>query len=168
MAPSRALSTRAARPLRTPQPRRRIPGALATNPRPRWHRIKPRRTARLTDPNSWARRRRTRNWTGGGEGLTLPLGVDGELDKGQIGRCGRGQGRRGELRRATFKDANAVEVPQWTVRDLRSRHARRNWLREVGDGVRARGRSPWPVGPTAQWNNRSSGVSQCMTRGSRA
>jgi hypothetical protein len=38
----------------------------------------------------------------------------------------------------------------------------------VGDEVRARGRSPWPVGPTAQRNIRSSGAPQPMTRGSRA
>jgi hypothetical protein len=40
--------------------------------------------------------------------------------KGQIGRGGRGQGRRGESGRATFKDANAVEVPQRTARDPRA------------------------------------------------
>jgi hypothetical protein len=36
----------------------------------------------------------------------------------------------------------------------------------VEDGVRARGRSFWPVGSTAQWNNRSSGAPQRMTPGS--
>jgi hypothetical protein len=40
--------------------------------------------------------------------------------KGQIGRGDRGQGRRGESGRATFKDANAVEVPQRTARDPRA------------------------------------------------
>jgi hypothetical protein len=52
-------------------PRRRILRAPTANPQQGGPRINPRRTARLTGPNSWTRRRWTQNRAGGGAACSL-------------------------------------------------------------------------------------------------
>jgi hypothetical protein len=104
---------------------------------------------------------------GGGEGLTLPLGVEGELDKGQIGRCdGDKEGEaspgvpplRTRTRSRCHNGSARSPLPPCTE-DLvegGGRRCPRAWEESLASG------------PNSSVTQPSSGVPHRQTRGSRA
>jgi hypothetical protein len=137
--------------------RRGILRALATNPWLGGHQINPRRTARLTDPKSWARRRWTRNRAGGGEGLSLPPFFSPQR-RLQSMRWG-GRGSKGSQCLSYTLRRSPIERRRWRI--SRADHSDNHARRIVGtESVESGGNNSGSLGPRGS-ETRRGGPRRC-------